>query len=51
MSLSLQNRWLGPDDQASRWDVLHIALWDPPPALLRPKVVLQSPHIRIYAED
>lgn len=51
MSPSLKIRWLGPDDQALLWDVLHIALWDPPPALLRPKAVLQSPHIRIYAEN
>lgn len=51
MSPSLHIRPLGPDDQALLWDVLHIALWDPPPALLRPKAVLQSPHIRIYAED
>ncbi|MCY7389879.1 MAG: GNAT family N-acetyltransferase [Burkholderiales bacterium] len=51
MSPSLYIRPLGPDDQALLWDVLHIALWDPPPALLRPKAILQSPHIRIYAEN
>jgi ribosomal protein S18 acetylase RimI-like enzyme len=37
-------------DQALLWDLLHVALWDPPPAPLRPRSVLQSPHVRIYAE-
>lgn len=37
-------------DQALLWDLLHIALWDPPPAPLRPRAILQSPHVRIYAE-
>jgi len=32
------------------WDLLHIALWDPPPAGLRPREVLYEPRIRIYAE-
>jgi ribosomal protein S18 acetylase RimI-like enzyme len=38
-------------DQAALWHWLHVALWDPPPAGLRPIEVLQSPHVRIYAED
>jgi ribosomal protein S18 acetylase RimI-like enzyme len=38
-------------DQAALWHWLHVALWDPPPAGLRPVEVLQSPHVRIYAED
>ncbi len=40
-----------PSDQESVWDLLHIALWDPPPAPLRPRDVLESPEVRIYAED
>jgi ribosomal protein S18 acetylase RimI-like enzyme len=38
-------------DQAFLWDVLHIALWDPPPAPLRPREILEHPEVRIYAED
>ena len=37
-------------DQALLWDLLHIALWNPPPAPLRPREVLQDPRVRIYAE-
>lgn len=44
-------RPLVPADQAALWRWLHIALWDPPPAPLRPIEVLQSPYVRIYAED
>lgn len=44
-------RPLVPGDQAQLWTWLHVALWDPPPACLRPIVVLQSPGVRIYAED
>jgi ribosomal protein S18 acetylase RimI-like enzyme len=47
----LQFRPLTPDDQASLWHWLHIALWDPPPAALRPIEVLQAPGVRIYAEQ
>lgn len=43
-------RPLVPADQAMLWDLLHIALWDPPPAPLRPREVLDSPQVRIYAE-
>ena len=38
-------------DQPLLWDWLHVALWDPPPAGLRPRDVLQIPEVRIYAED
>jgi ribosomal protein S18 acetylase RimI-like enzyme len=38
-------------DQDRLWHWLHIALWDPPPAGLRPIEVLQSPGVRIYAEN
>jgi hypothetical protein len=37
-------------DQPALWHWLHVALWDPPPALLRPLEVLQQPGVRIYAE-
>jgi ribosomal protein S18 acetylase RimI-like enzyme len=37
-------------DQQRLWHWLHVALWDPPPALLRPLEVLQAPNVRIYAE-
>lgn len=43
-------RPLVPEDQARLWEWLHIALWDPPPAPLRPREVLQHPGVRIYAE-
>ena len=39
-----------PRDQAALWDLLHVALWDPPPAGLRPREVLDHPGVRIYAE-
>lgn len=38
-------------DQETVWDLLHVALWGPPPAPLRPREVLDNPEIRIYAED
>ena len=38
-------------DQMILWDLLHVALWDPPPAELRPREMLQHPAVRIYAED
>ena len=46
----LRLRPLVPADQAFLWDVFHIALWDPPPAPLRPRSVLEHPEVRIYAE-
>jgi ribosomal protein S18 acetylase RimI-like enzyme len=46
----LRFRPLLPQDQAFLWDVFHVALWDPPPAPLRPRSVLAHPGVRIYAE-
>lgn len=46
----LSFRPLTPDDQDKLWHWLHIALWDPPPAGLRPVEVLQLPGVRLYAE-
>jgi len=43
-------RPLGPADQSRLWDWLHLALWDPPPAPLRPREVLDNPGVAIYAE-
>ena len=48
---SVEFRPLGIADQDKLWHWLHVALWDPPPAGLRPKEVLQAPGVRIYAED
>ena len=47
----LKFRDLVAADQDSLWHWLHVALWDPPPAPLRPIEVLQSPGARIYAEN
>jgi ribosomal protein S18 acetylase RimI-like enzyme len=47
----LRMRPLQREDQAQLWEWLHIALWDPPPASLRPREVLDHPSVRIYAED
>jgi ribosomal protein S18 acetylase RimI-like enzyme len=44
-------RPLAAEDQDKLWHWLHIALWDPPPATLRPVEVLSSPGVRIYAEQ
>ena len=44
-------RPLFAQDQDKLWHWLHIALWDPPPAPLRPREVLAAPGVRIYAED
>jgi RimJ/RimL family protein N-acetyltransferase len=44
-------RTLVPADQEQLWYWLHVSLWDPPPATLRPREVLQLPNVRIYAED
>ena len=46
----LQFRPLGIGDQDKLWHWLHVALWDPPPAGLRPKEVLQASAVRVYAE-
>jgi GNAT superfamily N-acetyltransferase len=47
----LEFRSLHPSDQDKLWHWLHVALWDPPPAGLRPIEVLQVPGVRIYAEN
>jgi ribosomal protein S18 acetylase RimI-like enzyme len=46
----MQIRPLEARDQALLWELLHVALWDPPPAALRPRAVLELPEVRIYAE-
>jgi len=48
---ALRFRPLTTADQAQLWHWLHIALWDPPPSGLRPIEVLDSPGVRIYAEE
>jgi len=50
-SEKLRLRPLVREDQQQLWRWLHIALWDPPPAGLRPIEVLQNTSVRIYAED
>jgi ribosomal protein S18 acetylase RimI-like enzyme len=47
---SLVVRPLVAGDQEILWDIFHVALWDPPPAPLRPRSVLEHPDVRIYAE-
>jgi ribosomal protein S18 acetylase RimI-like enzyme len=37
-------------DQHTLWDLLHISLWDPPPAPLRPREILDHPEVHIYAD-
>ncbi|MGB0864862.1 MAG: GNAT family N-acetyltransferase [Granulosicoccaceae bacterium] len=46
----ISTRTLTAADQAHLWHWLHLALWDPPPAGLRPIRVLNEPGTRIYAE-
>jgi len=46
----LHIRPLLASDQQSLWHWLHIALWDPPPAPLRPIEILQDPGVRLYVE-
>ena len=48
--MTLAFRPLLAEDQDRLWHWLHVALWDPPPAGLRPIEVLQNPAVRIYAE-
>jgi ribosomal protein S18 acetylase RimI-like enzyme len=43
-------RPLTATDQHVLWDLLHVTLWDPPPAPLRPRDILDHPAVRIYAE-
>jgi ribosomal protein S18 acetylase RimI-like enzyme len=47
---ALHIRPLRREDQQDLWHWLHIALWDPPPAPLRPRELLDAPNVRIYAE-
>lgn len=47
----LRFRALAAEDQDKLWHWLHVALWDPPPAGLRPIEALQVPGARIYAEN
>jgi len=49
--MSLRFSPLLPQHQDLLWNFLHIALWDPPPAGLRPLETLQLPPVRIYAEN
>lgn len=46
----LRFRALAASDQDRLWHWLHLALWDPPPAGLRPIEVLQAEGVRVYAE-
>ena len=46
----MRTRPLVASDQVRLWEWLHVALWDPPPAPLRPREVLDHPAVRIYAE-
>ena len=48
---SFRLRALESSDQDILWDIFHVALWDPPPAPLRPREIMQHPDVRIYAED
>jgi GNAT superfamily N-acetyltransferase len=50
-SSRLQFRSLEATDQDQLWHWLHLSLWDPPPAPLRPPEVLHHPGVRIYAEQ
>ena len=47
----MRTRPLATGDQAVLWDLLHVALWDPPPAPPRPRSVLDDARVRIYAES
>ena len=48
---ALRVRPLAASDQHALWDFLHLSLWDPPPAPLRPRELLEHPQVRIYAAD
>lgn len=51
MSEGIQLRPFEASDQEFLWDMLHVALWDPPPAGLRPRGVLEEPRIAVHAQD
>lgn len=42
---------VGTRHHALLWDLLHVALWDPPPAPLQSRAVFDQPGVRIYAEQ
>ena len=44
-------RVLEPSDQAFLWEMLYIALWDPPAAPPRPRAILDHPRIACLAQD
>lgn len=44
-------RELGPSDQDFLWEMLYIALWDPPPAPPRPRSILEHPRIACFAKE
>ena len=50
LDAAFRTRPLVGEDQAPLWGWLHIALWDPPPAPMRSREVLDHPAVRIYAE-
>ena len=39
-----------PADQDFLWEMLYVALWDPPRIPPRPRSVLQHPRVRLYVE-
>lgn len=49
MAAGFTTRALVASDQADLWEWLHVALWDPPPAPLRPREILEHPGVSIYA--
>jgi ribosomal protein S18 acetylase RimI-like enzyme len=51
MADAFTTRPLTTADQSRLWDWLHVALWDPPPAPMRPREVLDHPGVSIYAKD
>lgn len=46
----MRMRPLVASDQAVLWELLHVALWDPPAAPPRPRAVLERADVRLYAE-
>ena len=49
MSWAIRN--LTADDQNLLWELLYVALWDPPDTPRRPRSVLDDPRIRRLVED
>lgn len=48
--MTLTFRPLVPADQEQLWEWLLVSLWDPPPTPMRPRAVLEFPHVRLYAQ-